>query len=246
MKNEFSGKFIDWHLKLWGESIDADKATLLPMPSENDDNDHDVYQTTTVAASTTTVAGGSSPTKVQANPSDHPERPTKNPAKPSSTEASSPSGTNEAQEATSSASSNWVSWLPSFGASKKAQIWIYGAIGLIAAFCCGLGIYLWIARRRRLNNSRDNYEFELIDEEEAEGLNAGEKAARQRRKRGGELYDAFAEGSDDDEQFEGGYRDGRDGSSDRLPGDGAEQYVVGEESDDDDEKGESKPLSGRR
>ncbi|KAI5459159.1 peptidase S8/S53 domain-containing protein [Mariannaea sp. PMI_226] len=243
--NDFKGKFIDWHLKLWGESIDADKTTLLPMPSEHDDDDHDVYVTTTLPASTTTV-GGSSGTKVPGNPSNHPERPTKNPAKPSSTQAAAPSGTDEPQEATTTASSNWVSWLPSFGASKKAQIWIYGASGLIIAFCCGLGVYLWVARRRRLNNSRDNYEFELIDEEEAEGLNSREKAAggKSRRTRGGELYDAFAEGSDD-EQFEG-YRDG--GSAERLATrDEPEQYVVGEESDDDDdEKEESRPLSGPR
>lgn len=134
---------------------------------------------------------------------------------------------------------------PHIRASKKAQIWIYGALGLIVAFCCGLGIYLWIARRRRLNNSRDNYEFELIDEEEAEGLNPREKTTggKSRRTRGGELYDAFAEGSDD-EQFED-YRDG--GSAERMARDEAEQYVVGEESDDDDdEKGESRPLSGPR
>ncbi|KAH7001159.1 peptidase S8/S53 domain-containing protein [Ilyonectria destructans] len=248
-KNGNKGKFVDFHLKLWGEAIDADKTKLLPMPDEHDDDDHDVIQTTTLEASTTPITAGSKPTSVQGNPSDHPERPTKNPAKPSGTEKASPSTTGEAQEATSSASSSWVSWLPSFGASKTVQIWVYGAIGLISAFCCGLGIYFWIARRRRLrNDSRNNYEFELIDEEEAEGLNPGEKGAaggkKARRTRGGELYDAFAEGSDDD-QFED-YRD-RERSNDRLPRDDSEQYVVGDESDDDsgDEK-ERKPLSGPR
>ncbi|KAK7430939.1 pheromone processing endoprotease [Neonectria magnoliae] len=251
-KNQYKGKFIDWHLKLWGESIDAKKATLLPMPGEHDDDDHDVLQTTTLPASTTTIAVGSKPSTVQGNPSDHPERPTK-PAKPSGTEDASPSGTNGSPEPTSSTSSSWVSWLPSFGASKKAQIWIYGAIGLISAFCLGLGVYFWVARRRRLrNNSRNNYEFELIDDEEAEGLNSGEKGAagakKARRTRGGELYDAFAEGSDD-EPFD----DYRDRSAERLARDEPEQYVVGDESSDDDddddsadEKTERKPLSGPR
>ncbi|KAF7549683.1 hypothetical protein G7Z17_g6234 [Cylindrodendrum hubeiense] len=248
-KNGNKGKLVDFHLKLWGEAIDADKAKPLPMPDEHDDDDHNVIQTTTLQASTTPIAAGTAATSVKGNPSDHPERPTKNPAKPSGTEKASPSGTNEAQEATSSASSSWVSWLPSFGASKTVQIWVYGAIGLISAFCCGLGIYFWVARRRRLrNDSRNNYEFELIDEEEAEGLNPGEKGAvgkKARRTRGGELYDAFAEGSDDD-QFED-YRD-RERSHTRLPGDDSEQYVVGDESDDEsgDEKAERKPLSGPR
>jgi len=55
--NEFNGTFTDWHLKLWGESIDASKAVLLPLPSEDDD-DHNAIasSTTTIMASTTAVA----------------------------------------------------------------------------------------------------------------------------------------------------------------------------------------------
>lgn len=246
-KNQFKGKFIDWRLKLWGEAIDADKATKLPMPDVHDDDDHDkIVETTTLPASTTSVASATKGTLVE-KPTGHPERPT-NPANPSGTEEASPSGTEEAAQESTSASSSWVSWLPSFGASKKAQIWIYGAIGLISAFCIGLGVYFWIARRRRLrNSSRNNYEFELLDDEEAEGLNTGEKAAgaKARRTRGGELYDAFAEGSDD-EQFED-YRDNRDQSNDRLAADDTEHYAVGDDSDDsDDEKGETRPLGGGR
>ncbi|RMI97943.1 hypothetical protein CDV36_016167 [Fusarium kuroshium] len=245
-KNQFKGKFIDWRLKLWGEAIDADKATKLPMPDVHDDDDHDkIVETTTLPASTTSVASATKGTLVE-KPTGHPERPT-NPANPTGTEEASPSGTEEAAQESTSASSSWVSWLPSFGASKKAQIWIYGAIGLISAFCIGLGIYFWIARRRRLrNSSRNNYEFELLDDEEAEGLNSGEKAAaKARRTRGGELYDAFAEGSDD-EQFED-YRDNRDQSTDRLAADDTEHYAVGDDSDDsDDEKGETRPLGGGR
>ncbi|KAI8656457.1 hypothetical protein NCS56_01249800 [Fusarium sp. Ph1] len=246
-KNQFKGKFIDWRLKLWGEAIDADKATKLPMPDVHDDDDHDkIVETTTLPASTTSVAEATKGTLVE-KPTGHPERPT-NPANPSTTEEASPSGTEEAAQESTSASSSWVSWLPSFGASKKAQIWIYGAIGLISAFCIGLGVYFWIARRRRLrNSSRNNYEFELLDDEEAEGLNSGEKAAgaKARRTRGGELYDAFAEGSDD-EQFED-YRDNRDQSSDRLAADDTEHYAVGDDSDDsEDEKAETRPLGGGR
>ncbi|CVK94256.1 probable Kex protein [Fusarium mangiferae] len=253
-KNSFKGSFTDWRLKLWGEAIEADKATLLPMPNADDDKDHDkIVSTTTIAASTTSAPPATKPTLIE-HPTDHPERPNK-PARPTSTDEEEPSSTQESAEETTTASSSWVSWLPTFGASKKAQIWIYGAVGLIAAFCIGLGIYFWIARRRRLRNtSHNNYEFELIDEEEAEGLRAGEKAAggKARRTRGGELYDAFAEGSDD-EQFED-YRDDREQSRDRLAGDDTQHYAVGEDSDSDeeseeessdDEKGETRPLGGR-
>ncbi|TVY33083.1 Kexin, partial [Lachnellula subtilissima] len=55
--NENNGTFIDWHLKLWGESIDASKATLLPMPTEDQDDDHDqiISSTTSISGSTTSV-----------------------------------------------------------------------------------------------------------------------------------------------------------------------------------------------
>lgn len=256
--NEFQGTFIDWHLKLWGESIDPDKATLLPMPTEEDDDDHDEIKSTveppvaTTSLSIETVA--SQPPHILTKPTDHPERPTK-PTKP--TDEPVPTGTEDeevaststvAQESTETPSSSWVSWLPSFGASKKAQIWIYGAVGLIVVFCIGLGVYLFVARRRqRRNDPRNTYEFELLDEEETEGLNSGEKNLRGkkgRRTRGGELYDAFAGGSDDDD-LEDAYRDR---AAARMAGDEEEQYVIGEESDDDadsiNEKGESRPLGG--
>jgi kexin len=221
-ENSHEGTFIDWHLKLWGESIDADKATLLPMPEENDDVDHDKeLPTSSGVVSTTSIASKTTaPSSIVSKPSDHPERPTKPAAEATSTASGdATSTTNVAQEPTqtgesssaASSESSWVSWLPTFGASKKAQVWIYGAIGLIVAFCIGLGAWFWISRRRRLrNNPRDNYEFELVDEQETEGLASGEKDAgagrSSRRTRGGELYDAFAGGSDDEDDFDG-YKD---------------------------------------
>lgn len=251
MKNEHNGTFVDWHLKLWGESIDASKATLLPLPSVDDDAEHDVISSTvtppvaTATVATVTTKPEATHDDTVAKPTDHPERPTKAGPKPTGTETS----TDVAQETTSTPTS-WISKFPTFGASKTAQIWIYGALGLIVAFCIGLGIYLFVARRRRLrNNSRNNYDFEVIDdEEERDALKSGEKGAAGgktgRRTRGGELYDAFAGGSDDDDEFD----EYRDRSAERLDGVLEEdRYEVGEESDDegDDEKAESKPLGGR-
>lgn len=242
VENGHEGSFTDFHLKLWGESLDASKATPLPMPGEHDDDDHDKIQTMTKPATVTSQAPNpnASGDPPNANPSDHPHRPTKPASKPEE----------EQKEPTEKPNSSWVSWLPSFGASKKAQIWIYGAVGLIGAFCCGLGIFFWIARRRRLrNDTRNNYEFELLDEEEGEGLNGGEKGAagKGRRTRGGELYDAFAGGSDDEDDDFDEYRDrsaerlARQLDGDFLDDEEEEQHVVGEESDEDE--GEAKPLS---
>ncbi|TDZ30458.1 Protease KEX1 [Colletotrichum spinosum] len=210
VENEHKGTFVDWHLKLWGESIDASKSTLLPMPNDEDDNDHALVATTTLPAAITSMTHPPQATNSVAVPSDHPDRPTK--VKPSGGETpaqtGAPTSTQDGTAATTSPS-NWVSWLPSFG---KAGVWVYGAIGLIAVFCTGLGIWFYI-RKRRNSTPRDNYEFELLNEDEAEGLN-GEK-----RTRGRELYDAFA-GDDEDDDDSSEYHDrerdrSRDGRGER-------------------------------
>lgn len=258
MVNKHQGLFVDWHLKLWGESINPDETTLLPMPNADDDADHDQIVTTTQTAPASTATGPSRPEETHPNSappaSELPHRPTKPAGKPKPTETATGTGddadgTSTAQEATETPSSSWISWLPTLGASKAAQPWIYGALGLIVAFCAGLGIYLWIARRRRLrNDTRSTYEFEMLDEEEGEGLKTGEKAVTgakgTRRTRGGELYDAFAGGSDDEDDDFDRYSD-RDPSADRQRE--SEQYIVGDDDSDDDDDappttGESKPL----
>ncbi len=198
--NDRKGTFIDWHLKLWGESIDATKATLLPMPTDEDDADHDVTTTATPTAITTSLPPPPDATNTAlptSLPDDHPDRPTK----PSKTESGSgPSATStQSAPAETTTDSSWLpSFLPTFGVSSRTQAWIYGALGLIVAFCIGLGAWLWLVRRKRLRNDpRDNYEFEPLNADESAGLNGGHEKGSKRR--GGELYDAFAGGSDDEE-----------------------------------------------
>lgn len=243
--NEHNGTWTDFHLKLWGESTDPKLATLLPMPTEEDDDDHDLIQTTTIPPTTVTpppgfISTGDLPTTT---PTDHPDRPTK--PTPSGTDTISTGEEETLPESTETASSWLPGFLPTFGASKTAQAWIYGSLALILIFCTGLGIYLYMARRRRLRNSpRDDYEFELLDEEEAEGLASGEKNTRAggkragRRTRGGELYDAFAGGSDDeDEELRqaGGYHDREDGSSSSSDLARKEKRALGGHEDEEEE-----------
>lgn len=210
------------------------------MPTEHDDDNHDQIETVTAPASTTTLGSQFDGSKTHVEkPTDHPDRP----VKPTST---SPADTPSAEEAsaTATAPSSWIDKFPAFGGSKTATLWVAGSGVVIAVFCIGLGVYLCIARKRqRRNNPRNNYEFELLDEEEGDGLNNGEKGAQGRRTRGGELYDAFAGASDDEEDFD----EYRDRSAERLADNANEedQYVIGEESDDEDGHGraaETKPL----
>lgn len=248
------------------------------MPTEEDDDDHDVIMTTTIPPTTVTPPPGfQTPGELPtATPTDHPDRPIN--AKPTTT-VTLPTGEEEAASspspsATEMASSWLPGFLPTFGVSPRTQAWIYASIALILIFCAGLGVYLYMARRRRIRNSpRDNYEFELLDEEEAEGLTAGtgEKGGAggvgaagrggKKRTRGGELYDAFAGGSEDEDEDGGFYRDHDEGagtsSSSGVGSDGAgrekralrvedeEHHVLG--SDSEGEGDERQGLAaGRR
>lgn len=214
--NDFTGTFTDWRLNLWGEAIDGTNQPLRPFPTEHDDD----HEATTVTAPVATTSVGSAPTNsvLPAKPSDHPDRPTKpkpgnsdteeevdnGKATATATAASTTTATSSATETASNAADHFLpSFFPTFGVSKRTQIWIYGSIGLIIVFCSGLGIYVFMQRRkRRLNNPHDDYEFEIVnDHEEGEGLTAGlGKEKRASKRRAGELYDAFA-GESDEELF---------------------------------------------
>jgi kexin len=214
--NNKQGVFVDWKLRLWGESIDASKAKLLPIPTEHDDDDHDKIENHPAHTTSVSIPAGTKPT-ITAIPADHPDRPVNQ--KPSQTLANGAQTavTSLLATASSAPSENFLpSIFPTFGVSKRTQIWIYGAVALILVFVIGLGAYLFVARRKRLRDSRDSYEFEVLDDVEDRedtgmlGAAAGRKKSRARR--GGELYDAFAGESDEDlisdeEGDEGPYRD---------------------------------------
>ena len=212
--NEHNGTFTDWKLTLWGECIDPEKQSLLPMPTDHDDDDHD-----TIAAivGTTSLTSTPSQTGLPSQPSDHIDRPVN--AKPtsvtpttmSSTEV--PSATTETFSITSATSTissipkphsgldNFLpSYFPTFGVSKRTQIWIYGAISVIILFCVALGIFFCVQRRRRARTNRADYEFEMLDDHDASAPAKGASGGRSVKRRAGELYDAFA-GESDEEIF---------------------------------------------
>ena len=214
--NQQIGTFTDWRMTLWGESIDPQKAVPYPMPTDFDD-DHDEDDdaspgTAPVIVGTTSISVPTS-TDLSPNPSDHIDRPVNSKIGPSATVTSSATLSTSTSAATSTSSSTTSatasaspdSFLPSifptFGVSPKTQIWIYGAIAAIIIFCIALGAFFCVWRRRRARTSRADYEFEMVNDEDVDGAGQplnGEGVRRKRR--GGELYDAFA-GESDEEIF---------------------------------------------
>lgn len=203
--NDHNGSFTDWKLTLWGECIDPSKQDLLPMPTEHDDDDHDVIS---ASPSLVSVSPGAAQTYLPANPTDHQHRPVN--AKPTATKAGQTpaSGTStmtasEVPDVPPEEDEKDAHFLPhyfpTFGVSKRTQIWIYGAFAIIVLFCAGLGTYYLVQRRKRRRSERDDYEFEMLDEDE--GMLNGRTGAGGRKKgrRAGELYDAFAAASDEEQ-----------------------------------------------
>jgi kexin len=231
-----TGTFTDWRLKLWGESIDGDKQELLPLPNEYDDDDHD---TEDASVGTTSVAVPTVTGQPEGNPTGHIDRP--NISKASSTTSATPTPTEapeapEAEEDTATSSPSPTSTdsnflprpFPTFGASKTTQYWIYGSAVLIVAFLSGIGGWWWYMRRKRARwMSRDEYGFEMVEGHDAdEDVNGGAAGGGRRNKRAGELYDAFAEGSDEETPF------GLDSEDESDDEEGKERYRDGDQRGD--------------
>lgn len=223
-----SGTFTDWRLKLWGESIDGDKQELLPLPNEYDDDDHDREDAN---VGTTSVAVPTVTGQPEGNPTDHIDRPVN--IKTSTTATPEPSPTDVPSEEDSAASpspsaSSGPNFLPhpfpTFGASKHTQIWIYGSAVLIVAFLAGIGGWWYYMRRKRQRwMSRDEYGFEMVEHDDIEDED-GKVGGSRRNKRAGELYDAFAEGSDEETPFDLGSESERDSDDEDAGGHRKEVY----------------------
>lgn len=180
------------------------------MPEEHDDD----YTYEDAAVITTSVEPEPTQTEPPSVPTESVDRPVN--AKPSPTDVSatpSPlaSATTGATATDTPSSDSFLpSFFPTFGASKRTQVWIYASFALIVLFCIGLGIYFFVQRRKRLrNNPRDDYEFEMIQDEDDQQALTGRPGRTQRR--GGELYNAFAEESDEEQELLHDDNNDRDG-----------------------------------
>ncbi|KAK9457604.1 peptidase S8/S53 domain-containing protein [Dipodascopsis uninucleata] len=176
---KYTGTFENWRMRIWGVSIDADKAKPFPMPKD----DKPTSTTTAVSVPSHTSTTTTTATATTVYPT-------------SSTEPTSSVGDDNSHDMTSLL----TGWLPSFGMSRDVVLWVYGAAFLIAVFIIAIGIYLCVQRRRRRQirgNGTESYEFQILrsrNDLERQGNGGGS------RRKTRDLYNAF-ENIDEDDAF---------------------------------------------
>lgn len=170
------GKLLGWNLILWGSSIDPSKAKKYEVPLVEFLLPPLEAHPGIVTIPTSTVSTKQHSKPTQHLPGDHGIAGGEN-TKPA---FSTPTGTPD------------VGWFSDLGKLVTNQKWFFGALGAVALFGISAGIFFWRRRSRRLANytslsNRDN-DIDMA----ALGSMSGQRTTR-------ELYDAFGEVSDDDD-----------------------------------------------
>lgn len=193
--NEHKGAFLGWEMSLWGSSIDPSKTTHLEVaklaavfpPLHPDDADSHPAASSSIAQAATSTKAFAHPTS--ALPDDHglAEGEAHKPAFGSDavTSTSTSSAKPSASASDPTADEGWFSDMKSLSSSRR---WLGGALAIALLFLAGAGIFFW-RRRRQAQARRAQY-----------AAVAGDSSAMPLRARGTkELYDAFGELSDEDE-----------------------------------------------
>lgn len=191
--NDNKGFFLGWSMTLWGSAIDPDIAELYELPDEPNEG-HNLPPHPTASEITT---HHSKPT--QALPEDHASQ---------SGEASFPAFSSS-PSATNSPETD-KSCLTSACILLYNHSWLIVAIGIVALFGIGAGVFFYM-RRRKIRRARSNYAplpggdnmpMRALDRSgpgaEPGAQGSGERSAGGTR----ELYDAFGVGSDEDDEDE--------------------------------------------
>ncbi|KAK7038031.1 PHOMO B domain-containing protein [Favolaschia claudopus] len=225
--SNFNGSFLGWNMMFWGSAIDASKAKPFDVPLDDVDvifPPPELPPPPPPSSSVSVPTSTKQHTKPTAHlPGDHSDAPGENtnatfPGQedttiPSPLPSSSGSSTPTADEGWFSDMSNLV----------QSQKWFFGAAGAVVVFAVAAGLFFW-RRRVQERKLRDYSSLPEGDELPMSGvrsgrLTGGTGGSGPRTK---ELYDAFGEVSDDDEddadeqtRLRSGYEDepGRAGGS---------------------------------
>ena len=189
-----SGRLLGWTMTLFGSSIDASAAVPYALSSTSASPGNPLPP-----ASPTAAQGG---TKSYPKPTSH--LPGDHGAAPG--EANKPSfGQSEDAEASTPS----VSTTPDEGYFQgmshllSNSTWLIGAFGAVILFSIGCGIFFW---RRRIGQYKNRPQYDIVAEgEDLPMMDQGNRAGGRGGRDGGrtrELYDAFGEDYDADEDDE--------------------------------------------
>jgi len=225
-----SGKFLGWTMSLWGSVVDPAlaKEYIVPQIEHTLPPDHEAENPDT-----------SSTTKVHPKPTDHlpgdHDQASGEATKPA---FSQPTRTPESVTSTSTSSTSTATgtMVPTVDEGLNSQLsnlfgeqgWLFGAGAIVLLFGVGVGIFFW----RRAARKRQNYTSLPGDEVAMSSIRHG-PAGRTR-----ELYDAFGEVSDDEDDVD--ERTGLNSSHDPRGGLGFQPGFL----DDDDLQSAATPYSG--
>ena len=227
---EHSGKFLGWTMSLWGSVIDParTKEYIVPQVEHTLPPDHEAENPDL-----------STKTKVLPKPTDHlpgdhdqAEGEASKPAFSQPTKVPTPvTGTSTSM--TSTATGTTVPTVDEGLTSPLSNLfsekgWIFGAGAIVLLFGIGVGIFFW----RRAARKRQNYTSLPGDEVAMDSIRRG-PGGRTR-----ELYDAFGEVSDDEDDAD--ERTGLRVGSDPRGGIGSNDGFL----DDDDPQSTGTPFNG--
>ncbi|KII89183.1 hypothetical protein PLICRDRAFT_687640 [Plicaturopsis crispa FD-325 SS-3] len=201
------GYFLGWNLKFWGSTIDPSKAkpyespmldSILPPPQPD--------------GTTKTGSGGPSATKSHPKPTAHLPG-DHGTAEGEASKPAFPGAQDDAAEATATPTPDegWFSDMSNLASNKK---WFFGAVAVVMIFGIAAGVFFW--RRRVARQTRANYAALSGGDGLAMSSMPGHTGSGAPRTK--ELYDAFGEVSDDEDDADEstGLRGGR--PQDRSPG----------------------------
>ncbi|CAL1705543.1 unnamed protein product [Somion occarium] len=207
-KEDQNGVFLGWTMTLWGSVIDASNVKEYEVPLIDDTLPPLVSHDET-SSPTPTATSKTHPKPTADLPGDHgsAEGEADKPAFPggTSTENAKPTDASEAIESSPATSSSTPTpdegWFSDLSNLVTNQVWFFVALGAVALFGAGVGIFFW----RRAVRRRRNYSSLPADD-----VAMGSLGGRRPGPRTKELYDAFGEVSDDeDADEETGLRPGR-------------------------------------
>lgn len=181
-----TGNFLGWSLMFWGESIDASKTKLYELPAAiKPIPTHSPTATSAMEEST-------SKTKVLTKPTNH------LPGDHGTADGEAHKPSFPQQDAANPSTSTTVDegYFTHITDLLKSSRWLFGVMAVVIIFAGGIGFYFWRRRHRRKSTA----EYAVVPGETM-GMSALERGGtRSGGARSKELYDAFGEVSDEEDE----------------------------------------------